>query len=267
LFKEYPWNSTYAFAENDVIRCIDLEGAEKYFTTSGVFLGSLFSDQQIRVVADEDIESFKKYYTSAINSKYESGFKSKSFLQSSNSTQVSIAATIYKSNIGGYLQGISMYNSDPETGANCPSAGKFNLNLAVAKNGTKFMNNYYDMINIFFHEDQHSKDWISKGKAPTDGWTHFNISKAQTQHWSWQNTSADFKDFTRGVMQGYLDEMEMYLDDVYLNENEAKKVNSPFYQQLLKEYNGAVDYYNKTIDQNYEAIDFEKTTNEIFNVE
>ncbi len=29
LMKEYPWNSTYAFAENDVIRCIDLEGLEK----------------------------------------------------------------------------------------------------------------------------------------------------------------------------------------------------------------------------------------------
>ena len=30
LFKDYPWNSTYAFAENDVIRNLDLEGAEKY---------------------------------------------------------------------------------------------------------------------------------------------------------------------------------------------------------------------------------------------
>ena len=29
LFKSYPWNSTYAFAENDVIRCMDLEGREK----------------------------------------------------------------------------------------------------------------------------------------------------------------------------------------------------------------------------------------------
>ncbi|HRP37698.1 MAG TPA: RHS repeat-associated core domain-containing protein, partial [Candidatus Dojkabacteria bacterium] len=29
LAKDYPWNSTYAFAENDVIRCIDLDGAEK----------------------------------------------------------------------------------------------------------------------------------------------------------------------------------------------------------------------------------------------
>jgi RHS repeat-associated protein len=31
LAPEYPWNSTYAFAENDVIRCIDLDGAEKYY--------------------------------------------------------------------------------------------------------------------------------------------------------------------------------------------------------------------------------------------
>jgi RHS repeat-associated protein len=29
LTKNFPWNSTYAFAENDVIRCIDLEGGEK----------------------------------------------------------------------------------------------------------------------------------------------------------------------------------------------------------------------------------------------
>lgn len=29
LFKEYPWNSTYVFAENDVIRSIDLDGKER----------------------------------------------------------------------------------------------------------------------------------------------------------------------------------------------------------------------------------------------
>jgi len=28
LFREYPWNSTYAFSENDVVRSIDLEGRE-----------------------------------------------------------------------------------------------------------------------------------------------------------------------------------------------------------------------------------------------
>src|SRR5690606_2158287 len=33
--REFPWNSPYAFAENDVIRSIDLEGLEKLIVTSG----------------------------------------------------------------------------------------------------------------------------------------------------------------------------------------------------------------------------------------
>jgi len=43
LTKSYPWNSTYAFAENDVIRNVDLDGLEKYrivgrsFAPRGVF--------------------------------------------------------------------------------------------------------------------------------------------------------------------------------------------------------------------------------------
>jgi RHS repeat-associated protein len=32
LAVKYPWNSTYAFAENDVIRAIDVEGLEKWIT-------------------------------------------------------------------------------------------------------------------------------------------------------------------------------------------------------------------------------------------
>jgi RHS repeat-associated protein len=29
IFMNFPWNSTYAYAENDVIRSIDLDGLEK----------------------------------------------------------------------------------------------------------------------------------------------------------------------------------------------------------------------------------------------
>lgn len=38
LSKSYPWNSPYAFAENDVIRSIDLEGLEKYIVTVRAFI-------------------------------------------------------------------------------------------------------------------------------------------------------------------------------------------------------------------------------------
>ncbi len=38
LAKSYPWNSTYTFAENDVIRAIDLDGLEKYIVTVRSFI-------------------------------------------------------------------------------------------------------------------------------------------------------------------------------------------------------------------------------------
>jgi len=52
LAKEFPWNSTYAFAENDVIRSIDLEGLEKLIITSEA--NSFFSEFQ-RVVKSDQI--------------------------------------------------------------------------------------------------------------------------------------------------------------------------------------------------------------------
>ncbi|MCZ2130821.1 MAG: hypothetical protein LC109_11225, partial [Bacteroidia bacterium] len=38
LHRDYPWNSTYAFAENDVIRCIDLEGAERFIVIERAYV-------------------------------------------------------------------------------------------------------------------------------------------------------------------------------------------------------------------------------------
>ena len=53
LFKDYPWNSTYCFAENDVIRAMDLEGAEKKINTYNIdFYGSKMS---ISKVSSKDV--------------------------------------------------------------------------------------------------------------------------------------------------------------------------------------------------------------------
>jgi len=51
LSAEYPWNSAYAFAENDVIRSIDLEGAEKSVRT---FAYSVSNGQTISKVISND---------------------------------------------------------------------------------------------------------------------------------------------------------------------------------------------------------------------
>jgi RHS repeat-associated protein len=54
LAKSYPWNSPYAFAENDVIRCIDLEGAEKL---EFQYIGTKLT--KIGVVSNETVEGTK----------------------------------------------------------------------------------------------------------------------------------------------------------------------------------------------------------------
>ena len=48
LHSKYPWNSTYAFAENDVIRSIDLEGLEKVTVT-----GNAIKIEGVKVVFTE----------------------------------------------------------------------------------------------------------------------------------------------------------------------------------------------------------------------
>jgi RHS repeat-associated protein len=52
LTKFYPWNSTYAFAENDVMRSIDLEGAEKYI----VIINKSWGENKQQVITYDKVE-------------------------------------------------------------------------------------------------------------------------------------------------------------------------------------------------------------------
>jgi len=53
LAKSFPWNSPYAYAENDVIRCIDLDGLEKVVVFGGADLMSTgLSKTTIQTAAD-----------------------------------------------------------------------------------------------------------------------------------------------------------------------------------------------------------------------
>ncbi|PKP12739.1 MAG: hypothetical protein CVU08_09030 [Bacteroidetes bacterium HGW-Bacteroidetes-3] len=52
LFKEYPWNSTYAFSENDVIRATELEGLEKR-----IMINSIGKDETVHtaMITDKNV--------------------------------------------------------------------------------------------------------------------------------------------------------------------------------------------------------------------
>ncbi|MEY2669968.1 MAG: hypothetical protein RLZZ577_284 [Bacteroidota bacterium] len=56
LSKKYPHNSPYAFSENRVIDCGELEGLEIFYAADGTFLGQVGSNTQVMVVNDKIIK-------------------------------------------------------------------------------------------------------------------------------------------------------------------------------------------------------------------
>ena len=60
LTKDYPWNSTYAFAENRVIDGIDLEGRERYYTADGKLLGKHGTSKEMRIVKPDYVDALNK---------------------------------------------------------------------------------------------------------------------------------------------------------------------------------------------------------------
>jgi RHS repeat-associated protein len=61
LASTYPWNSTYAFAENRVIDGIDLEGKERYFTSDGVLIGKYGNSKEMRIVKPDFMNEISKF--------------------------------------------------------------------------------------------------------------------------------------------------------------------------------------------------------------
>lgn len=71
LFKEYPWNSSYAFAENRVIDGIDLEGREweRAIGPKGVGISvniSFSSDKELNL-SSEQIDQYKNSINSQLD--------------------------------------------------------------------------------------------------------------------------------------------------------------------------------------------------------
>ena len=68
LFRDYPWNSSYAFSENRVIAWRELEGLESFFTPDGLYLGTINKDYTNKRIVSSKIETQVKKAISDINS-------------------------------------------------------------------------------------------------------------------------------------------------------------------------------------------------------
>jgi RHS repeat-associated protein len=66
LFKEYPWNSTYAFAENRVIDGKDLEGLEYQSTANAMALAGA-KGTDIKAVHEGEVKGLSQAISGAVN--------------------------------------------------------------------------------------------------------------------------------------------------------------------------------------------------------
>jgi RHS repeat-associated protein len=56
LTAEYPFNSTYAFAENSPIAGTDLDGAEFFYAANGAFIGQIGKSTEVRVIDESKVK-------------------------------------------------------------------------------------------------------------------------------------------------------------------------------------------------------------------
>ena len=71
LYREFPWNSTYAFSENEPIACIDLDGLERVqIIINNVVIYDQTGPYQIPPEIQKRDQEYKKEYAKSIVEKY-----------------------------------------------------------------------------------------------------------------------------------------------------------------------------------------------------
>lgn len=92
LTKTYPWNSPYAFAENDVVRAIDLEGLEKWVNTKSELIYGPFSPEYVK---NEKLKSvFDVVSSEKLVSALERGQSSQTFIGNQKAARIYDKTTI-----------------------------------------------------------------------------------------------------------------------------------------------------------------------------
>lgn len=104
------------------------------------------------------------------------------------------------------------------------------------------MDNYFNLINTMYHESLHFK-------YGSDGFSHFQIFKLETTHFSYLKTTANFKDYLLSIAKDYI-EIHEYIGLksfltikngkwTYKSQKDKENFND-FYNVYIKD----VQYYN-----------------------
>jgi hypothetical protein len=113
----------------------------------------------------------------------------------------------------------------------------YNTTIGGVINFTEKMDQYFDLINVMYHEQQHNI-LTSQNKSTWDNYTHFDIYMKQMGHWSWNKTSLTFKNEMRNNATDLLSKMSMYLNTI-----DSKSKEYKYYKQKLDD--NIIEYESK----------------------
>ncbi|BDD12865.1 hypothetical protein FUAX_52970 (plasmid) [Fulvitalea axinellae] len=265
LAPDYPWNSPYAFSENRVIDGIELEGLEWYYTADGRYAGKYGTSDEIRIIKSDanSIKSFAKFIKPFIKNTTTPPVYRESILfsESSSSTQVKVIKKIWSQKKSFHpIKSINVINDKKsKLAASAVADGKLTVNMGLQENGETLFNNYHNLINTFVHEDQHFK---GIGDAV---FQHFEIAMYQTSHSSFKRGTKNYKEYIKGVANGYLQDQEGFISRALFNAETVGKreqwLNDPEKNKYIKMYNKNVKSFNKTFNENRKAKNFNRPSN------
>jgi RHS repeat-associated protein len=257
LAKSFAMLSTYQFTANSPIAATDLDGLEFYYTADGrlfnhktawiannKLIPTKISDQ-IRVI--HNLKTAGKYST----------FNYIMFHQANEETRNRILTEIYQKHIGGKLPpALTTKNdgNDGQAGATDVNRMWLNIDASHNVNGEYLHDNLYNLINTAYHESLHFN-----GQSD-DAFSHYKIIVAQVNHESWKRTTENYKDYTKDVAMGYINQMESFstglgtfVDGSPDRKQVFKTKNDEYsFNQYYNQYVDAIKHYNKTFNENLE---------------
>lgn len=247
LIKNFPWNTPYAFAENDVISCMDLDGLERYFTVGGLYLGQIGTSNQILIVKSKDI--YEKYKDNA-----EELLKNSSAMSAqSNDVKKKIIKTIYHREFPGNISVmIDLFYDVNKLFASKTSAlsygntkpTQYTIFVNTNADGGKMLDDYMDLTSMLFHEQDHIlRERKSQNSIVFD--IHEKVtSKIFTSSFWNQMTQLGRNYHLKIYKLNYIDVLKDKMNVLakkYDSVEELEKSKS--YQKLLKKYNEYVSKY------------------------
>ena len=268
LTSKYPELSPYQFASNSPIMNIDRDGLERYYAADGSYIGKYGKSDEIRVITFhtaanilnkqlELIHSGKTTENSALSRQFVAF--SSPFHQADKTVQKTITSSIYNENVKGKYPIKSMKIGDANNGAVAQTyeAGSFGLFPQVTENKEHLADNFFNQVNIWYHEEQHSVSRATGGEGLGDAFGHFNILRKQTKHWSYANTTEEFKSYIQQVGKLYLDGQAEELanrlriaDKLNSREQLLTKTDFKHYQ---KEYDKNVSFFEQQHGKKYKS--------------